>query len=111
MPKSRQELERPLHHPKVPSPTSMPSPVYRQAYFRSTVPLSELSPGFGIVTSRNPFGRVLTGKANQNRTHLLREQLATFGLPHFPVNDGDREGHHLEHGFGIAGLDRDPSSR
>lgn len=85
----------------------MPNPEYRQACFRSPVPLSNLPPSFGIVTACNPFGRIITAEENQKRTRRLDEHLTSLGLDHFPVTGGDEEGLHLESGFGIAGIDRD----
>lgn len=85
----------------------MPDPLYREACFRSPVPLSELPLSFGIVTACNPFGRVISPEANQERTHRLKQRLDSLGWPHFPVTGGDRDGHHLEPGFGIAGGDQE----
>lgn len=85
----------------------MSDPLYREACFRSPVPLSELPQNFGIVTACNPFGQVITNEANQERTRRLHERLDSLGCQHFPVTGGDREGQHLEPGFGIAGLNRE----
>jgi hypothetical protein len=96
---------------RLPPRRPMQNPAYIQAYLRSPVPLSELPPSFGIVTACNPFGRLLTEEANQNRTHRLREHLTSLGLDSFPVTGGDEAGVHLEPGFGIPGTDRDAITR
>lgn len=57
---------------------AMTDPLYREACFRSPVPLSDLPTTFGIVTACNPFGQLISPQGEPGA------HPPTTGAPHLP---------------------------
>jgi hypothetical protein len=75
---------------------------YLATYFIAELPPEGLPARFGVITSYNPNGRLVSDAVNLEADSKLKECLKSAKVRHFRVTGGSQDGSHQEPGFGIV---------